>query len=254
MDNKSKLADFINNMRRLSPFKKHRRSATPNISPIVETKVAKSGLTRKTDRIFTLNFVDSDEEFATNVRSNVKKPIYIEERRSPTSETTSLASLTTSLEGSPSDPLSKTKSIPVIQRQLKRCCFGAVYQGKLADSTRVAVKRIKCVNNIAYLESDHRDLKCATAELNAMIRMKSLGGHENILPLLAYFHSRNSLSIITPLCSGGELFEHIDTKGFGVSKAQSYFRQLVQAITFLHRNGMAHNDISLENVLLVCCY
>jgi|Transcript_3169 serine/threonine protein kinase len=48
----------------------------------------------------------------------------------------------------------------------------------------------------------------------------------------------------------GELFAHVTSGGLGVLRSQTLFKQLAQGLAYLHRNHVAHLDLSLENVLL----
>jgi len=57
--------------------------------------------------------------------------------------------------------------------------------------------------------------------------------------------------IFLEYCSGGELFDRIEPEiGMPEHQAQSYFRQLMAAVNYLHHRGVAHRDIKPENLLL----
>ena len=50
---------------------------------------------------------------------------------------------------------------------------------------------------------------------------------------------------------GGELFDYISDKcGLTEKKARKMFSQLVSTISYCHKNGVAHRDLKLENILL----
>lgn len=59
--------------------------------------------------------------------------------------------------------------------------------------------------------------------------------------------------IVTEFCSGSTVFsylqEHYPT-GLAEDQARSIFLSLVQAVSFLHQNGILHRDLKLTNVLL----
>ncbi|KIH43656.1 hypothetical protein ANCDUO_26333, partial [Ancylostoma duodenale] len=52
-------------------------------------------------------------------------------------------------------------------------------------------------------------------------------------------------------CSGGEMFDYIVKKErLEESEARHFFRQLVQAMAYVHSMGYAHRDLKPENLLL----
>lgn len=53
---------------------------------------------------------------------------------------------------------------------------------------------------------------------------------------------------------GNNLYEVIkknDYCGFPISYVQSFFKDLLVGIGFLHKNGLTHTDLKPENILLV---
>lgn len=56
---------------------------------------------------------------------------------------------------------------------------------------------------------------------------------------------------MTELCSGGELFDYlVEKKRFQEGEARRLFGELVVAVGYLHRQGVVHRDLKLENILL----
>ena len=58
--------------------------------------------------------------------------------------------------------------------------------------------------------------------------------------------------ITTEYCPNGELFSYLagQEDGLPSSICKYYFRQLIQAVHYMHTQGVAHRDLKLENVLL----
>lgn len=57
--------------------------------------------------------------------------------------------------------------------------------------------------------------------------------------------------MITEYCEGGELFDYIAAKGrLFEAEAAHFFRQILQAISYLHQNNLCHRDLKPENLLL----
>lgn len=72
-----------------------------------------------------------------------------------------------------------------------------------------------------------------------------------LLRLEGIFSQGNYAWLVTEFAEGGELFAEVSQQGsLREAQAQTYAWQLLQAVTFLHRHGIGHRDISLENVLL----
>jgi serine/threonine protein kinase len=75
--------------------------------------------------------------------------------------------------------------------------------------------------------------------------------HDNIIQFREIIRDGDLICIVSEKCDGGDLFEMIR---FGKlsdrSTLKRLFRQIAQAVQYLHWNGVAHNDIKAENVIL----
>mmetsp|Transcript_24604 Transcript_24604/g.66905 ORF Transcript_24604/g.66905 Transcript_24604/m.66905 type:complete len:560 (+) Transcript_24604:71-1750(+) len=76
-------------------------------------------------------------------------------------------------------------------------------------------------------------------------------------PHVVHVHSAHvsvvdgTLYLVLDLCPGGELFDRIaEEGGFTEDVAQSYFVQVVEAITHCHAHAVYHRDLKPENILL----
>ncbi|KAI1732853.1 protein kinase domain-containing protein [Ditylenchus destructor] len=91
------------------------------------------------------------------------------------------------------------------------------------------------------------DLPRVTTELEAL---KNLA-HQNICRLFQYIETSEKYFIVMEYCNGGEMFDYIVKKErLEESEARHFFRQLVQAIAYVHSVGYAHRDLKPENLLL----
>jgi serine/threonine protein kinase len=72
------------------------------------------------------------------------------------------------------------------------------------------------------------------------------------MPMLDALADENYLYLIFPFASGGDLFDAVAGTEGGMEEgvARSYFTDVVQGLSFLKANGMAHGDVSLENVVV----
>jgi serine/threonine protein kinase len=79
---------------------------------------------------------------------------------------------------------------------------------------------------------------------------KELGGHGNIVRPLYITKTQDHVLIGTELCRRDSLNELARREHLTTSQVIGYFRQIVEAVSFLHNNGIVHRDIKLANALL----
>ena len=74
--------------------------------------------------------------------------------------------------------------------------------------------------------------------------------HPNIMVIEKVFQIGSKFYLVFPLCTGGELYEHIIRIGnFTEADAAVVIHDLVDAIDTLHKNNILHLDIKPENIL-----
>jgi len=74
--------------------------------------------------------------------------------------------------------------------------------------------------------------------------------HKNILKLFETFEDDDSVYIVMELVRGSELFDRIVEKGFYSEKnAMNVVSQILEAVAYLHSQGVAHRDLKPENLL-----
>jgi len=88
-------------------------------------------------------------------------------------------------------------------------------------------------------------------EMNALIRIRSLGGHPNICALRESFNEGDNYSLILDYISGGEMFDHLITNGaYSEADAARLLREVASSLAFLHGIGIVHADLKPENLML----
>ena len=121
--------------------------------------------------------------------------------------------------------------------------FGKVKIGwKKEASTQVAVKIIRKekLDSPGRMTKVHREIAI----------LKQLD-HPNIVHLYEMVETDHTIGIILEYASGGELFDYIlQQRHLNDDKARRLFAQLVSGVGYLHRNGIIHRDLKLENLLL----
>ncbi|KAF0697540.1 Aste57867_11783 [Aphanomyces stellatus] len=85
--------------------------------------------------------------------------------------------------------------------------------------------------------------------VNRMLSAK--GGHPNIVRMRADFIDAGFDHFVFDYCGGGELFDVLcATAALSPVVVHRYTLQIFSAVQFMHTHGVAHRDLSLENVLL----
>lgn len=75
--------------------------------------------------------------------------------------------------------------------------------------------------------------------------------HPNVVKAFRVLRGRNSLVIVMEYLSGGELFQVAQgSPVVGEAVAALYLYQVLQALDYLHCQGVVHRDVKLENMLL----
>ena len=141
---------------------------------------------------------------------------------------------------SKSDPFKEYKKLNF----LGEGSFASVYkvQNKYTDSI-CAMKIIKKSPNCS-----NEDDKEILNEINILRTMD----HPGILKIFEFYSNKESYSIVTELCPGGELFEQIIHKGPFKEKYTAYVMyQLFSAINYCHKMHIVHRDLKPENILIV---
>eukprot|EP00041_Stephanoeca_diplocostata_P032120 m.1020680 g.1020680 ORF g.1020680 m.1020680 type:complete len:848 (+) comp24088_c0_seq4:224-2767(+) len=81
--------------------------------------------------------------------------------------------------------------------------------------------------------------------------LKRCTGHcRFVIGIVEHFHDDLHHYIVMPIMRGGELLDRIKSKSrFTEKEAAAIFRNLIDAVNFLHRNNIVHRDIKPENLL-----
>ncbi|RLN99090.1 hypothetical protein DYB28_008776 [Aphanomyces astaci] len=110
---------------------------------------------------------------------------------------------------------------------------------------------VEAARNHEIVRGDHRHVdEDIEVEMHVNRVLSAKGGHPHIVRLRDEFIQDGFDHLIFDYCSGGDLFEALDQGPFKTSVAQRYFGQIAHAIAYMHTKGIAHRDLSLENVLL----
>jgi len=89
------------------------------------------------------------------------------------------------------------------------------------------------------------------AEIGALQLLQQQPHHPNTIHLLDSFQDQDFLYMVLPYLSGGDLFQLVEEMGerrLPEATVASYITQMASGLLMMKQNGLAHHDVSLENV------
>ena len=124
--------------------------------------------------------------------------------------------------------------------ELGRGHFAKVYRGKHRQTgKKVAAKRIN--RSATKTDTLHNEIK-------ALARLS----HPNIVRLYDVFFDDVFVVLMLEFLGGGELFARIIKGGaYSERDAARHFRELAEALRYMHSHGIVHRDLKPENLVLL---
>jgi len=134
---------------------------------------------------------------------------------------------------------------------------------ELGKGAYAVVKKIKnIITNEEYAVKIYEKEKlnsnskksCVTKEIQILKRLN----HKNIAKLIEVISNEKQILVIQELVEGISLREYYNNeirhqKGISIHKENIFrtiFKQIFEAMDYVHKQGMAHRDIKLENILI----
>ncbi|KAL9650533.1 hypothetical protein ABK040_004752 [Willaertia magna] len=128
-------------------------------------------------------------------------------------------------------------------RTLGQGKYSKVKYGREIETGESYAIKIMNLNNIKKEQME--------TQLKKEIAIMKIMKHEHIVSLKEVLQTEHNIYIIMELVTGGELFDRIvAAEKFDEITARRYFQQLVCAIEYCHKQGIAHRDLKPENLLL----
>ncbi|XP_073990437.1 calcium/calmodulin-dependent protein kinase I isoform X2 [Rhodnius prolixus] len=118
------------------------------------------------------------------------------------------------------------------------------------SEVRLAERKDKPGEMYAVKMIDKKALKGKEDSLENEIKVLRRLTHPNIVQLLETFEDKQKVYLIMELVTGGELFDRIVEKGSYTEKdASDLIRQVLEAVNYMHEQGVVHRDLKPENLL-----
>ncbi|GLU04623.1 hypothetical protein SLE2022_217610 [Rubroshorea leprosula] len=137
------------------------------------------------------------------------------------------------------------RTLYTIEKELGKGQFGITYLcTEKATGTKYACKSIP--RRKLLTQKDKEDVR---REISVL---QYLTGQPNIVEFKGAYEDKEALHLVMELCSGGELFDRIISKGsYSEREAATIFRQVMNVVHVCHFMGVIHRDLKPENFLMV---
>ncbi|XP_004685606.1 PREDICTED: NUAK family SNF1-like kinase 2 [Condylura cristata] len=120
--------------------------------------------------------------------------------------------------------------------------YGKVKKAREKSGRLVAIKSIR-KDKI----KDEQDMINIRREIEIMSSLN----HPHIIAIHEVFENSSKMVIVMEYASRGDLYDYISERPrLSERDARHFFRQIVSAVHYCHRNGVVHRDLKLENILL----
>ncbi|XP_072307809.1 uncharacterized protein [Eucyclogobius newberryi] len=141
-------------------------------------------------------------------------------------------------------PHSKRVGSYLVGKMINKGSFAKVMEGlHIGTGEKVAIKVIdkkKARQDSYVLKNMKREPR-----IHQMVR------HPHIVVLFETLETENSYYMAMELCAGGDLMDRIcERKRLEEREVRRYTRQILSAVDHLHKHGIVHRDLKIENFLL----
>ncbi|KAJ0411947.1 hypothetical protein ATCC90586_009904 [Pythium insidiosum] len=92
--------------------------------------------------------------------------------------------------------------------------------------------------------------QAARNEIRVHHQLTNFSSHPNVLALHDSLRQQERAYLVVEYCAGGDLFEHLRQEGpMDEASAKTLFRRIVDALAYIHEQGVVHLDVKPENLL-----
>jgi len=132
----------------------------------------------------------------------------------------------------------------MLKEKVGQGAFGTVHRVVEKKSNQVRAAKIMKLGKGGRARKKRKEIM---QEIDIMKVCK----HENVIDFIEYFSTKDRLSIILEFLGGKNLLERLlDQDGFSEPQAHQFFKQMANAVHYLHEIDIVHRDVKLDNFLL----
>uniref|UniRef100_A0A8C2CKF4 non-specific serine/threonine protein kinase n=1 Tax=Cyprinus carpio TaxID=7962 RepID=A0A8C2CKF4_CYPCA len=120
--------------------------------------------------------------------------------------------------------------------------------GKVKKAIERLTGRVVAIKSIRKEKiKDEQDMVHIRREIEIMSSLR----HPHIISIYEVFENKDKIVIVMEYASKGELYDYIsERRRLSERETRHFFRQIVSAVHYCHKNGVVHRDLKLENILL----
>lgn len=138
-----------------------------------------------------------------------------------------------------------------VQSCLTKTLYGDMLLCTIQDTNQqVVLKRISIQHARSKVAVKDKTPIFEDAFNERIVSQSFYNKHKNVLGLIDEFEHDDMMCLAFEYCSGGDLFVRTEQGNLSIDEMHRYFQQIVKGVRFMHDNGYAHRDLSLENVLI----
>ena len=109
----------------------------------------------------------------------------------------------------------------------------------------------KCVGNGRPVVVKIQPLSAGYQEALVLSRLHNAGPHPHIIGYVDFKIHQNLSYLVMEHAQGGDWFDRLkESSGMSEEDVMVHFRQVLDAVRFMHDNGVVHRDLKLENIVL----
>ncbi|KAM4608725.1 myosin light chain kinase, smooth muscle [Polymixia lowei] len=136
----------------------------------------------------------------------------------------------------------KVKELYDVEERLGTGKFGQVF--KLVEKSTKKVWAGKFIK--AYSTKEKENVRQEIGIMNSL-------HHPKLVQCIDAFEGKSDIVMVLEMISGGELFERIIDEDFELTEREviKYMLQIVDGVSFIHKQGIVHLDLKPENIMCV---